>query len=176
MCLSDFWIWILFFIDSCFFLTNISLVDDCLSSFFKFTSSLLLHLFCLALVVLRSRGPVSCLLGWLRCGLSRLILLPFRFDVKNAEHLCLQRLLVLLQSVLLPGVVKDFTVKIVTSHAPLKQPNHVLVVRLLLEFERAAIFHEFLELAWLLVTKLLKRDLKFLLLDVSVLFILGAAG
>ena len=51
----------------------------------------------------------------------------------DVEHRVLQRLLVLAQPVLLPGVVKDAVVEVVALHAALKVVEALAIVRLLLE-------------------------------------------
>ena len=72
------------------------------------------------------------------CGRSLLLWLL----ANNIEHAILECLLVLGQPVLLPGVVKNATVKVVPSQARLEEADAGPVVRLLLELERAAVLHE----------------------------------
>ena len=92
----------------------------------------------------------------------------------DVEHRVLQRLLVLAQPVLLPGVVKDAVVEVVALHAALKVVEALAVVRLLLELERAAVLHVLAELAGVTTAELFKTRLNLLLLDVIVLLVLGA--
>ena len=94
----------------------------------------------------------------------------------DVEHRVLQRLFVLAQPVLLPGVVKDTVVEVVALHATLKVVEALTVVRLLLELERAAVLHVLAELAGVTAAELLKTRLNLLLLDVIVLLVLGATG
>lgn len=96
------------------------------------------------------------------------------FSVNNVQHTVLQRLLVLAQSVLLPGEVKHLHVKLVAGETVFKHADALFVVGLLLEFERAAVLHELLELAGVTAAELLKRGLNLLLLDVIVLFSLAS--
>ena len=65
--------------------------------------------------------------------------------VNDAHHLRLQCFLVLAQAVLLPRVVKDFSVEVVPGHAGLKETYHSLVVWLLFELESPAHLHELFE-------------------------------
>jgi len=60
----------------------------------------------------------------------------------DVEHAILECLLVFRQPVLLPGVVKNATVKVVPSQARLEEADAGPVVGLLFELERAAVLHE----------------------------------
>jgi hypothetical protein len=68
-----------------------------------------------------------------------------RLFVQNAEHLSLKSLFVLVESVLLPGEIKNFAVQIVAGEACFKPPDTLLVVRLLFKLERTAMFHVLFE-------------------------------
>lgn len=61
-----------------------------------------------------------------------------------------------------------------SRHAGLKEADAGAIVGLLLEFERAAILHEFSELRWMTATELLERRLNLFLLDRIVLLVLAA--
>ena len=63
----------------------------------------------------------------------------------------------------------------VSLHASLEETDASAIVGLLFEFQGSAIFHVLTEFRWVSTTQLLKRGLDLLLLDVVVLFILGAA-
>lgn len=92
----------------------------------------------------------------------------------NVEHTVLEGLLVLGEAVLLPGVVVDAAVQVVPLHAVLEEAKAGPVVGLLLELQLAAVLHVLTELGRVSTAKLLQRSLNLLLLDVVVLFILGA--
>ena len=64
----------------------------------------------------------------------------------DVEHAILESFFVLTQPVLLPGVVKDTPVKLMTLHAVLEEAHARSVVGLLLELERAAVLHKLSEL------------------------------
>lgn len=93
----------------------------------------------------------------------------------HVKHAVFERLFVFAQTVLLPGVVKDAAVKIVTRHARIKEADGRAVVRFLLELEGATVLHEIFEFAGVPAAELIKRRLYLLLLNVIVLFILAAA-
>ena len=81
-----------------------------------------------------TRGLVGCL-----CGLKGLLA---RLLADDVQHAVLESLLVLRQSVLLPSVVKDSSIEVVSLHALLKEANASSIVRLLLELKRTAILHK----------------------------------
>lgn len=93
----------------------------------------------------------------------------------DIEHRILQRLFVLAQTVLLPGVVKHAVVEIVSLHAAFKVVKALTVVGLLFKLERTAVLHILAELARMAATKLLQTRLNLLLLNVVVLLILRAS-
>ena len=95
--------------------------------------------------------------------------------VDESHQLLLQRFFILGESILLPSVVVGGWVEVVTLHALLKESDARLVVGLLLEFEGSAVLHEFLELDWLSSAKIFERGFDLLLLDGSVLLVLGSA-
>lgn len=88
---------------------------------------------------------VSSLVGGTgRCGLRVLLsawLLP-----DDVEHTVLESLLVLAQPVLLPGVVVNVTVEVVSPHAVDEETFAGAIVGLLFELQAAAVLHELTEL------------------------------
>ena len=76
------------------------------------------------------------------------------------------------KSILFPGIVKDFFVEIVSSHASLPNANTLFIVWCLLKFKLTAELHELLELNWVSLAKLRQWGLTLLLLDIVVFFIL----
>ena len=94
----------------------------------------------------------------------------------DVEHTVLESLLILGEPVLLPGVVKDASIEVVSLHAALEEADASAIVGLLLEFQRSAVLHELTELAGVSTAQLLKGSFDLLLLDGVVLFILGTAG
>ena len=64
----------------------------------------------------------------------------------NVQYTVLEGLLVLAQPVLLPGVVVNVAVEVVSPHAVDEETFAGSVVGLLLEFERTAVLHELSEL------------------------------
>jgi hypothetical protein len=98
-----------------------------------------------------------------------------RLAVDNAEHLSLERFLVLAEAVLLPCVVEELSVEVMPNHAILEETNHSLVIGLLFELERSAQLHELFEFIRLSLAEVGERRLNLLLLDRRVLFVLGAA-
>lgn len=77
---------------------------------------------------------------------------------------------------MLPCVVVDRWVEVETLHAALKEGQAGLVVGLLLEFKRAAVLHKFFEFGGLTTAQVFERGLDLLLLDGSILLVLGSAG
>ena len=102
------------------------------------------------------------------------VLLSARLLSDHVEHAVLESLLVFAQPVLLPGVVVDVTVEVVSPHAVDEEAFAGAVVRLLLEFEAAAVLHELTELGRVTAAQLLKRRFNLLLLNRVVLFVLAA--
>lgn len=94
--------------------------------------------------------------------------------VDQRDQVLLQLVLVLRQSVLLPGVVKHGGVKVVALHAVLEESNACLVVWLLFKLKRSGVLHELFEFRWLSTAKLLKRCLDLLLFNCSILLILAS--
>lgn len=179
-----------------------SLVKHCLSALFKFTSSFVvklllfrhgrcavvcsLHLHlgtaltgwilsrCVA-HLLRGTGSfiISLLLAHAALGNRGSFALNLWLLADNIEHGFLQRFLVLLKAVLLPCVIKDPSIEVVSRHALVKEANASLVVGLLLEFQSTAVLHEFFELRWDTAAEILERCLNFLLLNVGIFFVLA---
>ena len=94
----------------------------------------------------------------------------------DVHHAILERLFVLWQPVLLPSVVEDARIHVVPRQAALEKSDARPVVRLLLEFERTAIFHELSELGGVAAAELLQRRFDLLFLDIIVLLILWSTG
>ena len=78
-----------------------------------------------------------------------LVLKLFRFFLNQIHQLFLQSIFILRQPILLPGIVKDVRLEVVTLHATFKESSASLVVWFLFKFEGSAVFHEFLEFSWL---------------------------
>ena len=114
-----------------------------------------------------TRGLVGCL-----CGLKGLLA---RLLANDVQHAVFESLLVLRQSVLLPSVVKDSGIEVVSLHALLKEANASSIVRLLLELQRTAILHKLPKFGRMAPAKLLQRRLNLLLLDGIVLLVLATA-
>ena len=91
------------------------------------------------------------------------------------EHTVLQRLLVLRQEILLPGVVADIGIQIVPLQAFPEKAEAVLVIGLLLELQAAAIHHEVVELLGHTVAEILQPRLELFVLDILILFVLVTA-
>ena len=66
-------------------------------------------------------------------------------------------------------------VEVVARHARLEEVETGAIVGLLLKLQLATVVHVLAELGWVSTAELLERRLDLLLLDVVVLFILGAA-
>ena len=69
-----------------------------------------------------------------------LLFLPY-----NIHHRVLESLFVLVQSVLLPGIVKNLVVEIVPLHTLFKHSDACLVVWRLLKLQSSAVLHKFLK-------------------------------
>ena len=82
---------------------------------------------------------------------------------------------VLLESVLLPGIVVNIGIELVSLHALLEEAHADLVVGFLLELEGSTVGHEVVELLGHALAELFECGLEFLLLDVLILFVLGLA-
>mgnify|MGYP006901765532 CR=1 FL=1 len=128
-----------------------------------------------ALILLLAHVLLSVESGGLVGRLHR-VLDRSRLLSNHVEHRVLKSLFVFTEAVLLPGVVGDFGVELMSLEAALKHVERGLVVGLLLKFEGAAVVHELLELVGVAPAELLEGRFNLLLLNVIVLFILGAAG
>ena len=93
----------------------------------------------------------------------------------HGHHTVFKRFLVLAEPVLLPSVVHDARVKIVTYHARVKETDTGSVVGLLFELKRTTVFHEFAELTWIAPAEFFQTRLDLLLFDVVVLLVLGTS-
>ena len=111
----------------------------------------------------------AALLGHDRSHGSGLLLRLLR---NNGKHAIFERLLVLAQPVLLPGEVKYLGVKIVALHALVKEADTELVVRVLLELQRATVLHIFFKLDRVAAAELVEGRLQLLFLDVLILLVL----
>jgi len=92
--------------------------------------------------------------------------------VDDAHQTALESLFVLGESILLPGVVEDCSVELMTVHAALEEADACLDVGRLVELERSAVRHELLEFRWVSSAKIFKGGFNFLLFDGGVLFVL----
>ena len=101
--------------------------------------------------------PSTYLCGWLIllvacftvvCGSSggSCVLLSSGLLSDNVQYTVLEGLFVLAQPVLLPGVVVNVAIEVVSPHAVDEETFAGSVVGLLFEFERAAVLHELSEL------------------------------
>ena len=81
-------------------------------------------------------------------------LLGWFLSVNNVQHTVLQRFLVLAQAVLLPREVQHLHIKLVPRRTVFEHSDALLVVGLLFKFQRAAVFHELLELGGVASAKL----------------------
>ena len=79
------------------------------------------------------------------------------------------------QSVFVPNEVRLLWVDVIFLHATLEEPDDVTIIWVLGEAETSAVVHEFLELLWLVLAKLLDLHLLLLFLDVGVLLGLGSS-
>lgn len=110
------------------------------------------------------------------CSGALLVLLHARLLADDVQHRVFERLFVLGEPVLLPGVVEDTWVEIVAGHAALEVVQGLPVVGFLLELERPAVFHVLTELRGVASAELLEARLDLLFLDIVVLLVLGASG
>lgn len=94
--------------------------------------------------------------------------------VDYSEHTVFESFFVFLKPILLPSVVKDASIKVVSRHTILKEADAGLVVGLLFKPQRSAVLHELLELTWVAAAELFKRCLYLLFFDVGVFFIFRA--
>lgn len=95
-----------------------------------------------------------------------------------ADHLhkvLLERFLFKDETVLVPDEVGHLGVPSVLLHAALEQPQHILVIGVLGELKLSAVVHKLAEFLGMSLAELVHSDFELLLLDVIVLFILGAA-
>lgn len=101
-------------------------------------------------------------------------LIGLGFLANDVEDAVFEGLLVLAKTILLPSVVEDTSVEVVSLHASLEEADASAIVRILLKLERATVFHELTELNGVTSTQLLQRRLNLLLLNVVILFVLAA--
>lgn len=79
------------------------------------------------------------------------------------------------KSVLVPDEIRHFGIPSVFLHAAFEQTKDILVIRILSELKFSTIVHKFFELFRVAFAKFVNSNLKLLLLDVTVLFVLGSA-
>lgn len=105
-----------------------------------------------------SRGRDSAFTGhhWRLSHCSCLNLWLFPYYVKHAVLECF---FIFTKTVLLPGVVEDLDVEVVTFHALIEEADAVFVVRVLLELQTPAILHIFFEFDWVAAAELIQRSL-----------------
>lgn len=111
-------------------------------------------------------------LRFFSCG--SLLLLFFHGFVDDFHEVLLESLFLEHQSVLIPNEVWNLGIPAVLLHAPFEQTEDEVVVRFFCELQLSAVVHEFLELVRMSLAQLVNSDLQLLLLDVVVLFVLGA--
>ena len=105
-------------------------------------------------VSLRRCGTVALITS---CGVgaaTRCVSLGLLAD--DVEHTVLESLFIFGEPVLLPGVVKDATIKLVSLHAAFEEVDTGAVVWFLFELERTAVLHKLPEFAWVASAQLLK--------------------
>jgi hypothetical protein len=93
-------------------------------------------------------------------------LLPY-----DIEHTVLQCLLVLAQPVLLPGKVQYLRVHVVSLEAFVEKADTIFIIWVFIKLETSTILHVLFKFDWVALTKLLKRSLQLLLLDILVLLV-----
>jgi len=94
----------------------------------------------------------------------------------DLHKILFERLLFEDEAVLVPDEVGHLGIPAVLLHASLEQPEHEFVVGVLSELQLAAVVHELTELLRVTLAQLVHGHLKLLLLNVVVLFVLGASG
>ena len=94
----------------------------------------------------------------------------------DIEHGRFQKLLVFGKSVLLPSVVQNLGVQVITLHALVEKWNAVFVVWICLELQGTAMLHILLEFYGIAFAELIQTCLELLLLNIFVLFIFVLAG
>ena len=105
-----------------------------------------------------------------------LFLLFLGLLLNDVHQAALQGLFVFRQPILLPGIIEDLWVKVVTLHAAFKESYARLVVWLLLKFEGSAVLHEGLELMGMAAAQVFEWRLNLLLLDCCILVVLASTG
>ena len=103
--------------------------------------------------VLLGRGAEA-LITTTRIRASTILSLHTRLLANHVQHRVLERLFVLAQTVLLPGVVEDTMVEVVPLHAPFEVVQALTIVGLLLELQGTAVLHVLAELARVTATQL----------------------
>ena len=172
-----------------------SLVKHLLCSLFEFTASIQI----VGLFGSGSRCTIRCA-EVLRCRLSVLLIYDHALGVllirsgsvaliscssaswritlwlfaDDIEHAIFQGFFIFGQPVLLPGIVKDARILLVSGHTAFKKVDTGAIVGLLFKLKRTTVLHELKELSWVTLAKFFKRSLDLLFLDVVILFVLGA--
>lgn len=94
----------------------------------------------------------------------------------DIEDTVLQGFLIFAETVLLPSVVLDFDVEVMSGHARLEEADHGFVVGLRFELERTAVVHVFFELRGVAAAQLVQGSVNLLLFNVVILLILRTPG
>ena len=79
----------------------------------------------------------------------------FRTLTDNVKHRAFERLFIFAETVLLPGVVEESSIEIVTLHTLIKEADTSTVVGLLIELEFPAVLHVMAELVGIAAAQLL---------------------
>ena len=111
----------------------------------------------------------------IRCGGARSVL-SARLFPDDVQYAVFERFLVLAQTVLLPRVVVDVAVEVVSAHAVDEETLACAIVRLLLELQAPAVLHELSKFGRVPAAELLERRFNLLLLNRVVLLVLAATG
>jgi len=111
----------------------------------------------------------------IRCGGARSVL-SARLFPDDVQYAVFERFLVLAQTVLLPRVVVDVAVEVVSAHAIDEETLACAIVRLLLELQAPAVLHELSKFGRVPAAELLERRFNLLLLNRVVLLVLAATG
>lgn len=105
-----------------------------------------------------------------------LLLLSFlRWFVDKVQQGGLQVFLFFAKPVLLPGVVEDLGIELVTLHALLEVADADSVVWSLLELQASAVLHVVLELVGLALAEVIQGGFDLLLFDSVVFLVFGAS-
>lgn len=101
------------------------------------------------------------------CCLLHFWLLP-----NNIKHTIFEGLFIFTEPILLPGVIQQFDIEVVSLHTFVEQAHAIFVVRILFKFQTSAILHIFFEFNRVTAAQLIERRLQLLFLNVFVFLIL----